>query len=194
MSGFHVEAFMSALADLLHQERIQSQIEELTQALIALRDRGGRLFCIGVGGGAANAAHAVCDFRKLCGIEAYAPSDGIAELTARTNDDGWQHVFWTWLKTSRLNSSDAVMVFSVGGGAKHASACISEAVEYARVTKAPILGIVGLAQGATARYGDAVVVTEVSGPLLTPLTEAAQGVILHALVSDRRLQVQKTKW
>lgn len=174
--------------------RAADQHDLLVRELVALRERRGRLFCLGVGGGAANAAHAVNDFRKLCAIEAYAPSDGIAELTARANDEGWHTIFKAWLRVSKLSSKDALFVFSVGGGQGNVSACIYEAVQLAAQVGARVLGVVGLSTGVTALVGDAVVVTEVLGDLLTPVTEAAQAAVLHALVSDPRLKVGRTKW
>jgi D-sedoheptulose 7-phosphate isomerase len=190
----HIDDFTAAAVGVLGDVADGSAYDEMVYELAALRERGGRLFCLGVGGGAANAAHAVCDFRKLCGIEAYAPADGTAELTARTNDEGWATVFKAWLRTSRLSSKDALMVFSVGGGQADVSACIYEAVQLAKQVGARVLGVVGRAEGVVARFGDAVVVTGIAGPLLTPVTETAQVAVLHALVSDPRLQTGKTKW
>lgn len=191
----HGIQYYGVLRDALYT--CYSQHTKLVAELASLRERGGRLFVIGVGGGAANAAHAVCDFRKLCGIETYAPTDGIAELTARTNDDGWQTVFAEWLRGSRLGPADAVLFFSVGGGHARVSVCISEAVVLAREVGARILGVVGRSDGAVARLGDVVVVIareNVPEHLLTPVTETVQVAVLHALVSDPRLQVGKTKW
>lgn len=181
---------LSAVLEAVLGPKVDAMVEEL----VALRARGGRLFCLGVGGGAANAAHAVNDLRKLCGIEAYAPTDGIAELTARANDEGLDTVFKAWLRTSRLSGRDALLVFSVGGGQPRASMCIYEAVQLAKQVGARVLGVVGRADGATAKMGDAVVVTGVEGPLLTPVTETVQVAVVHALVSDPRLQMQETKW
>jgi D-sedoheptulose 7-phosphate isomerase len=192
--GFdHAETFYGALSRALTDCALPAH-EAMVRELAALRERGGRLFCLGVGGGAANAAHAVNDFRKLCGIEAYAPTDGVAELTARANDEGWQTIFYEWLHVSRLCGFDALMVFSVGGGTPEISQCIHEAVEYAWARGAPVLGIVGSREGTTARLGRAVAVVEAEGALRTPVTEAAQIAVLHALVSDPRLQINKTKW
>mgnify|MGYP001562305945 CR=1 FL=1 len=172
--------------------------DSLVRELAALRERGGRLFLIGVGGGAANAAHAACDFRKLCAIESYAPTDGIAEVTARTNDEGWRTIFVEWLRTSRLGRRDAIFVFSVGGGHAEVSACIYEAVQLARQVEARVLGVVGRDDGATAKMGDAVIVVDAVrgalGAFLTPVTEAAQVAVLHALVSDPHLMCGKPKW
>lgn len=190
----HAQSFYQCLRDVLYQGQASLKHDALVAEMLVLRKRGGRLFCLGVGGGAANAAHAACDFRKLCGIEAYAPTDGIAELTARTNDDGWSTVFSEWLRVSRIGSMDAIFVFSVGGGHVDVSACIHGAVAEALGVSARILGVVGRSDGAVAKCGHVVVVTGVEGPLLTPVTEAAQVAVLHALVSDPRLQQQTTKW
>lgn len=187
--------FYAALSEAL-VDRCGPQHEALVTELIALRARRGRLFVLGVGGGAANAAHAVNDFRKLCGIEAYAPTDGIAELTARTNDEGWPTVFTEWLRVSRISFRDAIMVFSVGGGHPTVSACIYEAIQLAYAVRAPVLGVVGRSDGAAAHQGNAVIVVgELSkSAWLTPITETAQIAVLHALVSDPRLRRSPTKW
>ena len=142
------------------------QIERLAERLSELREKGGRLFILGVGGSAANASHAVNDFRKLCGIEAYAPSDNVAELTARTNDEGWETVFQAWLETSRANAKDGILVFSVGGGnaEKNVSMNIVRALEWAREKGVSIFGIVGRDGGFTARVGDPVVVVPTVDP------------------------------
>ena len=175
----------------------QPTIEAMCDELIALRERGGRLFLLGVGGSAANCSHAVNDFRKLCGIEAYAPTDNVAELTARTNDEGWSSVFAEWLKVSRANSSDAVMVFSVGGGdlTANVSANIVAGLREAESRGLRILGIVGRDGGYTKRTGHAVVVVPtVSQARVTPHAEAFQAVIWHCLVSHPKLQMNGTKW
>lgn len=172
-------------------------VDDLTTALRDVRARSGRLFILGVGGSAANASHAVNDFRKLCGIEAYAPTDNVAELTARTNDDGWASVFAAWLKTSHLSPKDAILILSVGGGSvEHGiSLNLVEAVDYAKSVGATVLGIVGRDGGYTKAKGDHVVVVPVSDPdLVTPITESMQSVILHGLVSHPMLAVQKAKW
>lgn len=189
----HAEDFYYALNTALFGAAVPKH-EQLVKELHELRSRDGRLFCIGVGGGAANAAHAVNDFRKLCGIEAYAPTDGISELTARANDEGWKTIFSEWLEVSNLCSSDALMIFSVGGGTPEVSACIHEAVVLAKSYGARIFGVVGKGSGTTAQCGDVVVVSGQEGALLTPVTEAMQVAVLHALVSDPRLQSNETKW
>lgn len=173
------------------------EVGELAYSLALLRRYDGRLFVLGVGGSAANASHAVNDFRKLCGIEAYAPTDNVAEITARTNDDGWRSVFVEWLKGSRLSARDAILILSVGGGnaEKNISANLVDAIDYAKSVGATILGIVGRDGGYTKAKGDYVVVVPVSDPdFVTPITESMQSVILHALVSHPMLAVQKAKW
>lgn len=172
-------------------------VERLAAEIAALRDRGGRLFLIGVGGSAANCSHAVNDFRKLCGIEAYAPTDNVAELTARTNDEGWDTVFAAWLRTSRAGSKDAVLVLSVGGGnlEKNVSPNIVAALKEARQRGTRILGVVGRDGGYTKEVGDCVVVIPtVEASRVTPHTEAFQAVVWHCLVSHPALQQIATKW
>lgn len=172
-------------------------IDRLVAALVALRERGGRLFVLGVGGGAGNASHAVGDFRKLCGIEAYAPTDNVAELTARVNDEGWETSFVEWLRVSRLGPRDAVMVFSVGGGdlARNISPNLVRALEHAREVGAAVLGIVGRDGGFTARVAEAcVIVPTVRAGSVTPHAEAFQALVWHLLVSHPRLQVAAPKW
>lgn len=156
-----------------------------------------RLFIIGVGGSAANASHAVNDFRKICGIEAYAPTDNVAELTARTNDDGWASVFAAWLNVSRINRLDALMILSVGGGNvdKNVSPNLVHAIDTARGYGAKVIGIVGRDGGYTAKKADAcVIIPTVNAVRVTPHTEAFQAVIWHLFVSHPRLQLNKTKW
>lgn len=192
-SAYRAPGYYRALGAALM--KCEAAHEAMVTKLVRLRDMRGRLFVLGVGGGAANAAHAVCDFRKLCGIEAYAPSDGIAELTARVNDEGWATAFTGWLRTSRISDRDAMLIFSVGGGHASVSACIYEAVLLARQVGAEVLAVVGRPDGIAARVASAGVVVDSSEVnLLTPVTEAAQIAVLHALVSDPRLQLSKTKW
>jgi D-sedoheptulose 7-phosphate isomerase len=172
-------------------------VERLAQALAALREGGGRLFLLGVGGSAANCSHAVNDFRKLAGIEAYSPCDNVSELTARTNDEGWDTVFAEWLKGSRATSRDAVMVFSVGGGdaTRNVSPNIVRALEEAKKRGLRIFGIVGRDGGYTRQVGDEVIVVPtVDDGLITPLAEAFQAVVWHCLVSHPALAVQRAKW
>jgi len=174
-----------------------SAIERLAQELASLRERGGRLFLLGVGGSAANCSHAVNDFRKLCGIEAYTPVDNVAELTARTNDEGWDTVFSGWLRVSRANEKDGVLVFSVGGGnlEKRVSTNIVSALQEAKSRRMKIMGVVGRDGGYTKQVGDVVVVIPtVEASRVTPHTEAFQAVVWHCLVSHPVLQQQATKW
>jgi D-sedoheptulose 7-phosphate isomerase len=172
-------------------------IERVASVLAGVRDRGGRLFFLGVGGGAAHASHAVNDFRKLAGFEAYAPTDNVSELTARTNDEGWETVFEAWLRGSRLRAADAVFVFSVGGGSldRRVSPNLVRALEFAKATGAAIVGVVGRDGGHTARVADACVVVPTESPdRVTPHTEAFQAVVWHLLVSHPRLQMNAAKW
>src|SRR5262245_2895351 len=173
----------------------KAAIERLADELAALRTREGRLFLLGVGGSAGNCGHAVNDFRKLCRIEAYAPTDNVSELTARTNDEGWETVFSAWLQVSRLTHKDAILVFSVGGGdvAGKISVNIVKAIDYARSVGAKIFGVVGRASGYTATQADvAVVVPAVDPQRITPFSEAFQAMVWHCLVSHPKLQVQAT--
>jgi len=172
-------------------------IDRMAQILAHVRNRGGRVFFLGVGGGAANASHAVNDFRKLCNIEAYAPTDNVSELTARTNDEGWNTVMVAWLRTSRLRPEDAVFVFSVGGGnlEKNISPNLVEALKYAQAVGCAILGVVGRDGGYTARAADAcVVIPTVNPATVTPHTEAFQAVVAHLLVSHPLLRTAQAKW
>lgn len=172
-------------------------IERVAIGLAAVRDRGGRLFLLGVGGSAGNCSHAVNDFRKLCNIEAYAPTDNVSELTARTNDEGWETVFAAWLATSRASERDAILVFSVGGGDRERgiSANLVTALEEARRRGCSIYGVVGRDGGYTAKVADcAVIVPTVDPALVTPHSEAFQAVVWHALVSHPLLKMQATKW
>ncbi len=174
-----------------------AKIETLARELAALRDRKGRLFLIGVGGSAGNCSHAVNDFRKLCGIEAYSPVDNVSELTARANDEGWDTIFAGWLEISRLNANDAILVFSVGGGdvARNVSTNIVKAVDFVKARGGKVFGVVGKDSGHTAQQGDVVVVVpQVNPDRVTPLSEAFQAVVWHCLVSHPLLQVKKTKW
>ncbi len=172
-------------------------IEALAEGLASARDGGGRLFILGVGGSAGHASHAVNDFRKICGFEAYAPTDNVSELTARTNDEGWESTFVEWLKTSRVSNKDAVLVFSVGGGNKEKNVSVNlvRALELAKERGAKVFGIVGRDGGFTKRVADAcVLVPVVSADRITPHTEGFAAVIWHLLVSHPRLQVAATKW
>jgi D-sedoheptulose 7-phosphate isomerase len=172
-------------------------IEHMVSILVELRDAGGRLFFLGVGGGAGNCSHAVNDFRKIVGIEAYAPTDNVSELTARTNDDGWETVFVEWLRISRLKPTDGLFIFSVGGGdlEKNVSPNLVRALQYAKAVGAKVLGVVGRDGGYTAKVGDAVSIVPIVNPeAITPHAEAFQAVIWHLLVSHPRLKIRQTKW
>ncbi len=172
-------------------------IERMVEALATVRSRGGRLFFLGVGGSAGNCSHAVNDFRKLAGFEAYAPTDNVSELTARTNDEGWDTVFSAWLAGSRLRPEDGVFVLSVGGGSveKNVSANLVRALDHARTVGAAIVGIVGRDGGYTARVADVcVIVPTVNPETITPHSEAFQAVVWHLLVSHPRLKTAPTKW
>jgi D-sedoheptulose 7-phosphate isomerase len=174
-----------------------AKIECMVAILVQLRDAGGRLFFLGVGGSAGNCGHAVNDFRKIVGIESYAPTDNVSELTARTNDEGWETVFVEWLKTSRLKAIDALFIFSVGGGSleKNVSPNLVRALQYAKEIGAKVLGVVGRDGGYTAKVGDAVLIVPTVNPeAVTPHSEAFQAVIWHLLVTHPLLKVQQTKW
>lgn len=192
----HIDTYFDQVAEIAGAID-RAAIDGLAQELRTLRDRGGRLFMLGVGGSAGNCSHAVNDFRKLCGIESYAPTDNVPELTARTNDEGWETVFEAWLRVSKLNDMDAIFVFSVGGGdaACGVSVNIVRAVDLAKSVGARVLGVVGRDNGHTAQNGDAVVVVPAPDKgLVTPHCEAFQAVIWHGLVSHPDLQINDTKW
>lgn len=174
-----------------------SLMEKVVEGLANIRERGGRLFILGVGGSAANASHAVNDFRKICGFEAYAPTDNVSELTARTNDEGWATVFAEWLRGSRINDKDGLLIFSVGGGnlEKNVSPNLVEALKVAKSVGASVFGIVGKDGGYTAQVADAAVIIPTVNPTnITPHSEAFQGVVWHLFVSHPRLKVAQTKW
>jgi D-sedoheptulose 7-phosphate isomerase len=171
--------------------------EKAVELLAAVRERGGRLFILGVGGSAANASHAVNDFRKIAGLECYAPTDNVSELTARTNDEGWSTVFAEWLKGSRINDKDALLILSVGGGnlEKNISPNLVAALELAKERGASVLGIVGRDGGYTAKVADVVIVIPtVNANNTTPHSEAFQAVVWHLFVSHPKLKVAQTKW
>ncbi len=174
-----------------------SAIDRVVEELVKLRERRGRLFILGVGGSAANASHAVNDFRKIAAIEAYAPTDNVSELTARTNDEGWETAFAAWLTVSRLSSADLLMVFSVGGGSveRNVSVNLVRALQLAREVGAPICGIVGRDGGATAKMATAcVLVPVVNSAHITPHSEAFQAVVWHLMVSHPALKAAPTAW
>jgi D-sedoheptulose 7-phosphate isomerase len=172
-------------------------IDRMTQLLVKLREDGGRLFLVGVGGGAGHAGHAVNDFRKLAGIESYSPSDNVSELTARTNDEGWETTYAAWLKVSRLAAKDMIFVFSVGGGDldRNISPNIVRAVQYAKEVGATVIGVLGRDGGYTGSVADAcVIIPTVNAEMITPHTESFQALVWHLLVSDPRLQLMSNKW
>jgi len=175
----------------------EAAIEKAADELAAIRARGGRLFILGVGGSAGNAGHAVNDFRKICGFEAYAPTDNVSELTARTNDEGWATVFSEWLKGSRIDAKDGLLIFSVGGGnlEKNVSPNLVSAIQVAKSVGASVVGIVGRDGGYTAQQANACVIVPTVNPThVTPHSEAFQGVIWHLFVSHPKLKVAQTKW
>ena len=190
------ETFITETIDILNKLDIAA-IEKTVDILVQLREQGGRLFILGVGGSAANASHAVNDFRKIVGIETYAPTDNVSELTARTNDEGWASVFQGWLEGSHLDDQDAVMVFSVGGGnlEKNVSPNLVVALQFAKQVGAKIVGVVGRDGGYTAKVADAcVIIPTVNPEHVTPHTEAFQSVVHHLLVTHSRLKAKQTKW
>ena len=192
----YIVEHLEEAAQVLQKLDIDS-IEQMIDILFDTRKSGGRLFILGVGGSAANASHAVNDFRKICGMEAYAPTDNVSELTARTNDEGWESVFVEWLKGSRLNAKDCIFVLSVGGGNKerNVSANLVHALVYAKEQQAKIVGIVGRDGGYTVQVADACCLIPVVNPLnITPHTEAFHAVVWHALVSHPKLKITETKW
>lgn len=196
MSESFTEVFLKETIDVIAKLDKQA-VENVAKGLASVKSDGGRLFILGVGGSAGHASHAVNDFRKICGFEAYAPTDNVSELTARTNDEGWDTVFSEWLKTSRLSSKDGILVFSVGGGnlEKNVSACLVKALVLAQEKGAKIFGIVGKDGGYTAKSATAcVVVPVVSTERITPHTEGFAAVVWHLLVSHPLLSSYRTKW
>ena len=198
MSGeeLFAEKFLAEAAEIVTRLD-RANLEKAAKMIGELRATGGRLFILGVGGSAANASHAVNDFRKIAGIEAYAPTDNVSELTARTNDEGWATVFEGWLKTSKLQARDAVLVFSVGGGdvERNVSPNLVAALKLAKSVGAKIIGVVGRDGGYTAKVADACVLIPVVNPVhVTPHSEAFQAVVWHLLVSHPAVKVEQTKW
>lgn len=184
-------------ATMILQQLDQRAIEEVADLLVELRQRAGRLFVLGVGGGAGHASHAVCDFRKIAKIEAYSPSDNVSELTARVNDEGWDTCYANWLRGCRMSEADMVFVFSVGGGdaKKNISVNLVRALEYTQEVRATICGVVGRDGGYTAQVADACVVIPVVNPSnITPHTESFQAMIWHLLVSHPKLRAAEMKW
>ena len=192
----HTEEFLDYSKQII-EELNPSDIEDMVKVLKATRESGGRLFLIGSGGGAGNASHAACDFRKLGGFEAYCPTDNVSELTARINDDGWDSSIANYLKGSKLNSDDCIFVFSVGGGneEKNISTNLVSALKLAKSVNAKIVGVVGRDGGFTAESSDACVVIPTVDPnLVTPFTEAFQAVVWHLIVTHPDIQVSEMKW
>jgi D-sedoheptulose 7-phosphate isomerase len=192
----YIETYLKDSMDIINRLD-REQIMKMSAILKEIQTRQGRLFILGVGGGAGNASHAVNDFRKIAGIESYTPADNISELTARINDDGWETVFTNWLTGSRLNSKDGVLVFSVGGGnvEKKVSVNIVKALQYAKEKGASIMGIVGRDGGYTAKVADAcIIIPTVNNENITPQTEAFQAVIWHLLVSSPEMKKFEMKW
>lgn len=196
MADNYIESYLADAKKVLESVNKQA-IKKAVEILKSVKKAKGRVFFLGVGGGAANASHAANDFRKIGGIEAYAATDNVAELTSRVNDDGWETVFISWLKTSRLNKKDCVFVFSVGGGSKekNISANLVFALEYARRVKAKIIGIVGRDGGYTAKVADAaIIVPTVNKDVVTALTESFQPLIWHLLVTHPSVKSHEMKW
>jgi D-sedoheptulose 7-phosphate isomerase len=198
-----MESFMSFTQQFLGEAREilyqldSATIEAVVDALVRLRERGGRLFILGVGGSAANAAHAVNDFRKIAGIETYSPTDNVSELTARTNDEGWETVFVEWLRGSRLTARDGLLVLSVGGGdlERNVSPNLVRAIQYGKQVGASICGIVGRDGGYTAKVADACVIVPTVNPAhVTPHAEAFQAVVWHLIVTHPAIKIAATKW
>ena len=191
----HSTGYLAAAAQMA-RDIDPERIDAMAAGLAAVRERGGRLFVLGVGGGAGHASHAVNDFRKLCGIETYAPTDNVSELTARTNDDGWETSFSAWLEVSRLGERDALLVFSVGGGSRehNVSTNLVRAMEAAHDLGASIYGVVGAPGGTLAELADVAVVLTPPPDLRTPLVESFQAVVWHALVSHPQLARKQGHW
>ena len=192
----HIPLYFSQVSNLINKIDLL-KIEQIIKNLIIIKNKKGRVFFLGVGGSAGNCSHAVNDFRKICEIECYAPTDNVSELTARINDEGWNSSLSEWLKVSNLNSRDAIFVFSVGGGniKKNVSLNLVQAIKYAKQAKSKIFGIVGKDGGFTKKKGDAVVlVPTINKKFITPFAESFQAVIWHCIVTHPSLQSKKMKW
>ncbi|MDC0941228.1 SIS domain-containing protein [Candidatus Pelagibacter sp.] len=192
----HISNYFNLIPELVEKIN-KTQINKAVDLLSSVKKRKGRIFLLGVGGSAGNCSHAVNDFRKICEIESYTPTDNVSELTARINDDGWDSSFRNWLEISQLNSKDVLFIFSVGGGnqQKKVSVNLIKAIDYAKTKKSKILGIVGRDGGYTAKKGDAVIIIPtVDKKLITPYAESFQSVIWHCLVTHPKLQSKKMKW
>jgi D-sedoheptulose 7-phosphate isomerase len=194
-SSEHSQRYFEAAAELSRAVDGE-QVDAIARGLAAVRERGGRLFILGVGGGAGHASHAVNDFRKLCSIESYAPSDNVSELTARTNDDGWDTAYVEWLQVSKLSEADALLVFSVGGGSREHNVSVNlvNAIERGKQLGAPVYGVVGAPGGTLAQLADAAVIVDAPPDLKTPLVESLQAVVWHALVSHPELAARQGHW
>jgi len=192
----YAQQHLNEAAEIIRQIDVAA-IDKMADLLATVKAEGGRIFFLGVGGSAGNCSHAVNDFRKIVGIESYAPTDNVSELTARTNDEGWATIFVEWLKTSKLAAKDALFIFSVGGGnlEKNISPNLVEALKYAKSVSAKVVGVVGRDGGYTAKVADVcVIVPTVNAESITPHTEAFQAVVWHLLVSHPRLKANQTKW
>jgi D-sedoheptulose 7-phosphate isomerase len=191
----HAAAYYAATADLARQIS-HEDVERMARELVTVRESGGRLFLLGVGGGAGHASHAVNDFRKLAGLESYAPSDNVSELTARTNDDGWDTAYSAWLETSRLNEKDALFVFSVGGGSREHNTSVNlvNAMELGKERGAMLFGVCGMPGGTLADLADVVIQIDAPAALKTPLVESFQAVVWHGLICQPELAVQAGHW
>ena len=194
--NIHVKKFFQKI-NIISEKIDKNQILKLVNTLIKIRKRKGRVFFLGVGGSAANCSHAVNDFRKIIGVESYAPTDNVSELTARTNDEGWSTIFSEWLKVSNLNSKDAIFIMSVGGGNKQKNVSVNliEAIEFSKKRGAKVLGIVGRDGGHTKKFGDLVIlIPTVDNSLVSPYCESFQSLVWHCLVSHQLLLTKKMKW
>jgi D-sedoheptulose 7-phosphate isomerase len=191
----HAQTYLSAAARIA-AALDPAQIDAVAAGLASVRDQHGRLFILGVGGGAGHASHAVNDFRKLCHLESYAPTDNVSELTARINDDGWETSFTSWLEISKLSASDALLVFSVGGGSRAHGVSLNlvNAIEQAHAVGASIFGVVGSSDGTLAQLADVAIVVEAPPELKTPLVESFQAVVWHAIVSHPQLAAESARW
>jgi D-sedoheptulose 7-phosphate isomerase len=191
----YAETYLTEVAEIAASVPREA-VEAMAEGIAAVRERGGRLFILGVGGGAGHASHAVNDFRKICHLESYTPTDNVSELTARTNDEGWETSFEAWLRTSRLGERDGILVFSVGGGSRehNISMNLVRAVELAKEVGASVFGIVGKPDGTTAQLADVCIVVQSPPERVTPHVESFQAVLWHALVSHPALEAQPGKW
>ncbi len=188
--------YLNEVVEIIKNLRV-AEIEKMADLLVQVKSNSGRIFFLGVGGSAGNCSHAVNDFRKIVGIESYAPTDNVSELTARTNDEGWASIFVEWLKISKLSSKDMLFIFSVGGGnlEKNISPNLVEAIKFAKSLNTKVIGVVGRDGGYTAKFADAcVVIPTVNNNNVTPHSEAFQAVVWHLLVSHPKLKVNQTKW